>query len=145
MINKNKKTGISHFIWSYEMKKYLLILMCSFLLWSTCVLGAYTLHVPKEWNESNLNMKQSQITGIETSKTGKDWILNTIAFINNYLWLSIGIICFIFVIWNGFIMVTKPWTEDAKKALNSLTGSLIGIGICLLAYSIVNVVINLFS
>lgn len=109
----------------------------------------YSLYVPNGWWEKEITTvawENGKIQGYNTNPEEK-WnsILTVIQFVNHYLRLSIGILCFIFILWNGFNLITKPGADEWKKALNAIIGSLVGIVICIVAYGIVNVVVNYFQ
>lgn len=72
-------------------------------------------------------------------------LLDLIQLINNYLRFGIWFVCFLFMVVNGYKLITAHW--DSKKteaATSGLMKSIIWIGVCLLAYIIVNVTVKLF-
>ncbi|MDR0282256.1 MAG: hypothetical protein LBI53_02810 [Candidatus Peribacteria bacterium] len=72
-------------------------------------------------------------------------MLETIAFVNEYLWFAIGLICFIFFIINGIkLVMARGDKEDFKKVQKSFLGTGVGIVVCFLSYSFVRLIINLF-
>lgn len=74
------------------------------------------------------------------------WILNIIWAVNNYLRFAIWLVCFIFMIWNGFQLIMARGNEkDMDNAKNALIWCGIGLASCFLAYIIVNIAINLFK
>ena len=73
-------------------------------------------------------------------------VLNIISLINSYLWFAIWFFCFIFMIWNGFKLISANGDDKAiGSAKKALLWSGIWIAICLLAYIIVNLVVRLFA
>ena len=97
-----------------------------------------TLSIPRG-NADDVNIKNTQIWG------NPDTVLNTISFINEYLWFTIWFLCFIFLIYNGIkIISARGNNEIFKKARGGLVWSGIGIAICILSYSFVRVIVNLF-
>lgn len=78
-----------------------------------------------------------------------DWsrsILDIIWVVNSYLRFGIWLVCFIFMIWNGFQLILARGNEkDMKNATNALIWCSIGLVSCLLAYIIVNIAIKLFN
>lgn len=73
-------------------------------------------------------------------------ILDVISMVNNYLRFAIWFVCFLFMIINGYKLITAH--GDEKKTSSAVTGlkwSIIWIVICLLAYIIVNLAVKLFQ
>jgi hypothetical protein len=119
------------------MLKKLLSLPGVALLFSQITYGI-TVMLPRG-NYNDVNIKRTQIEG------NSDKVLSTISFINQYLWYAIGLICFIFLIFNGVrLVMARGDKEDMKKAMKGLLGSAIGIVICFISYSFVRVIVNLF-
>ena len=73
-------------------------------------------------------------------------VFDMIKVVNSYLRFWVGFVCFLFMIINGYKLITANWnqkqTEDASSAL---VKSIIWIAICLLAYIIVNLAVKLFA
>ena len=86
---------------------------------------------------------------INTTTTEVVWsrsIFNIISLVNKYLWFTIWLFCFLFMIWNGFQLITAKGDENqTKNATKSLVWAAIWIAVCLLAYIIVNIAVKLFS
>ena len=81
-----------------------------------------------------------------TQVDGSRSILDMISFVNNYLWFAVWFVCFLFMIVNGYKLITANWDEgETKKATKALLWSIIWITICLLAYIIVNLAVKLFA
>ena len=98
-----------------------------------------TLSVPK-WNFYDVNVPNTQIQGKSSL------VLDTIAFVNYYLWFTIWLICFIFFIINGIkLVMARGDKEEFKKIQKAFLGTGVGIVVCFLSYSFVRLVINLFS
>ena len=73
-------------------------------------------------------------------------ILDVINLVNNYLWFAVWFVCFLFMIINGYKLITAH--GDEKKTSSAMTGlmwSIVWIVICLLAYIIVNLAVKLFQ
>ena len=85
--------------------------------------------------------------GITTEQvSGSRSILNTISMVNSYIWFFIWFFCFVFMIWNGYKLITANWDEKAmKSARTALLWSFIWLAICIVAYIIVNIAVNLFA
>jgi hypothetical protein len=128
------------------MKKYLLWIVATFFLGIGLIhnIGnALTVYLPR----SEGNDIKSHATVVYTDQdhdSSKSKVLERIAFINRYLWFSIGILCFWFIIYNGIKMISGSGDEKSKS-LKSLIWSIIGIVICTLSYALVNLLVNLFS
>ncbi len=99
------------------------------------------------WGDSILVNKDVNIPNKISSGViwNQDDIINLIKLINNYLWLSLWTVCLAITIYGGFILITAQW-EKAKmqKANQMIIWSAIGLVICVMAYVIVRVVVNLF-
>jgi len=73
-------------------------------------------------------------------------VFDMIRFVNSYLRFAIGFVCFLFMIINGYKLITANGNEkQTKAATSSLLWSVVWIVICLLAYIIVNVAVKLFA
>ena len=104
--------------------------------------GAVTIHVPSE-SQPDVNIKQTRV--IYEADTWGDRIMAYISFINKYLWIAVGLVCFGFVVYNGFKLVGS-WgqSEVFKKSLKGLWGAVVGVVICFLSYGAVRLIIGLF-
>ena len=81
-----------------------------------------------------------------TATEGNYDIFGLIKVINSYLWFGIWVVCFIFMIINGYKLITAHWDEKQTKAATSaLFKSIIWIAICLLSYIIVNLAVKIFA
>lgn len=125
------------------MKKTKIALLCTTLAWIFCPLfmaNSVKLHMPELRNyKSDAAVTYEQIDGQYS-------ILQLIRFVNSYLRFAIGFVCFLFTIINWYKLITAQWDEKTTKdATKALYWSIIGIGICLLAYIIVNVTLRLFA
>ena len=73
-------------------------------------------------------------------------ILDIIAMVNSYLRFWIWFFCFLFMIWNWYKLISANLDEKATgSATKALIWCTIWIAICLLAYVIVNIAVNLFA
>jgi len=73
-------------------------------------------------------------------------VFDIIKVVNSYLWFGIWVVCFIFMIINGYKLITAHWDEKQTKAATSaLFKSIIWIAICLLSYIIVNLAVKIFA
>lgn len=81
-------------------------------------------------------------TDIEGSRS----VLELITLINSYLRFSVWFVCFLFMIINGYKLITAHGDEKkTQSALRSLWWALLWIVICLLAYIIVNLAVKIFA
>ena len=77
---------------------------------------------------------------------GSTSILGLISLINTYLRFSVGFFCFVFMIINGYKLISSNGDEKAmKSAKTGLFWSLIWITICLLSYIIVNLAVKILA
>ena len=125
------------------MFKKILIAIISFVILSMPVLSVtngVTVWIPKKSSvsDSDYNPKYTEI----------DWnysVLRIIAFVNKYLRIAIGFVCFLFMIINWFKLISARWdSKTTSEATSALIKSIIWIVVCLLAYVIVNVALRLF-
>ena len=73
-------------------------------------------------------------------------ILDVINLVNNYLWFAVWFVCFLFMVINGYKLISANGDEKQTKAATSaLIWAVVWIVICLLAYIIVNLAVNLFA
>ena len=97
------------------------------------------LHVPKDGLQADVEIPSTIITG-------QSDIWSIISFINGYLWFFIGFLCFIFLAYNGVMLVmARGNSKDFDKTKTGMLGSAVGIAICFLSYSLVKLVVNLFG
>lgn len=122
------------------MKKTVISLGISLLIYLLSFSEAVTIRTLKWKYGSNPDVSQ-EATQIEWSRS----ILDIIWLVNSYLRFIIGFVCFLFMIWNGYQLIMARWDEkQMKSATNAITGSAIWLGVCLLAYIIVNIALRLF-
>lgn len=78
--------------------------------------------------------------------TWEQWdIIDLIKLINNYLWMSLGVLCLATTVYGWFLLITAQWDKSKmQKANQILLWSGIWIIICVMAYVLVRVVVNLF-
>ena len=75
----------------------------------------------------------------------QDDIISLIKLINNYLRLSLGVVCLAATVYGWFLLITAQWDKNKfQKANQILLGSGIWLVICVMAYVLVRVVVNLF-
>jgi len=122
------------------MKKYKLIaLWTTILLALTSTTNAVVTRTLK-WKLWDEDVSQ-EATQIVWSRS----FLDIISFVNSYLRFAIWLICFLFMIWNGFQLIMSRGNEkDMKAAKDALIWCGIWLASCILAYIIVNIAINLF-
>ena len=71
---------------------------------------------------------------------------NIFRLINEWLWIIIGLVAFIVLLYGGFLLMTSRGDAKAlKTAQDLILYAVIGIGIAIVAYVFVNVLVNLFS
>ncbi|MDR0860053.1 MAG: pilin [Candidatus Peribacteria bacterium] len=115
-----------------------LSILVSTLLSAVVCADGITVILPKG-NNYDVNIDNVSVEG------NPDTVLNTISFVNDYLWFIIGFLCFIFLVFNGIkLVIARGDKEDMKKAMKGITGSGIGIAICFVSYALVRVITNLF-
>ena len=84
-----------------------------------------------EWNHTVVN--------------GNRTYLAVISLVNEYLRFAVWFVCFLFMIINWYKLIISRWdSKQMKSALNSLIWCWVGIAVCLLAYTIVDVAVWLF-
>jgi len=89
--------------------------------------------------EDTADHKWSEVPGSRS-------ILDIISFVNSYLWFAIWFFCFLFMVINGYKLITNNGDEKQSSAATSwLLKSIIWIVVCLLAYIIVNLAVKLFA
>ena len=77
---------------------------------------------------------------------GDSSIFDMIKEVNSYLWFAIGFVCFLFMVINGYKLITANGDEkETKAATTALIQSIVWIAICLLAHIIVNLAVKLFA
>lgn len=88
----------------------------------------------------------SEFSHEPTMIEGKRSIFDLIRFVNSYIWFGIWFVCFLFMVINGYKLITAHGDEKkTKEATSALWKSIIWIAICLLAYIIVNIAVKLFA
>ena len=88
----------------------------------------------------------SEFSQEPTQIRGQRSILDLIKFVNSYIWFGIWFVCFLFMVINGYKLITAHGDEKkTKEATSALWKSIIWIAICLLAYIIVNLAVKLFA
>ena len=126
------------------MKKKLPIILTSILI--SCISSADALYA---FTTSKKRYEQKDVAdnpGGWTWISGDYSILDVINLINSYLRFAVWFVCFLFMIINGYKLITAHWDEkQTKAAIKWLLWAVIGIVICLLAYIIVNLAVKLFA
>lgn len=123
---------------------YTLSLILYILFGFTNVFGI-TIEVPGNNNSSvfkdvNIPRGNANIDGNQGD------IISLIKIINNYLWLSLGVLCLAVTIYGWYILITSQGDKaKLQKANQMILGAVIWLIICVMAYVIVRVVVNLFS
>lgn len=81
-----------------------------------------------------------------TTVTGQRSVFDMIKVVNSYIWFWIGFVCFLFMIINGYKLITANGdSKQTEAATSALIKSIIWVAICLLAYIIVNLAVKLFA
>ena len=94
---------------------------------------------PTKDTAGGLDLSHSQVDGNYS-------VLDLISLVNKYLWFAIWFVCFLFMIINGYKLISANGDEKkTKEATSSLIWTVIWIVICLLAYIIVNIAVKLFA
>jgi len=126
------------------MKKKLPIILTSILI--SCISSADALYA------FTISKKRYEQKDVADNPGGWTWIsgdysiLDVINLINSYLRFAVWFVCFLFMIINGYKLITAHWDEkQTKAAIKWLLWAVIWIVICLLAYIIVNLAVKLFA
>ncbi|MDD2536922.1 MAG: hypothetical protein PHU61_00285 [Candidatus Absconditabacteria bacterium] len=115
--------------------KYLLSVCLGIPLLFTS-LGAVNVQLPKG-NFEDVHTKTQ-------ADSGRQKVLATVAFVNNYLWFFIGFLCFLFATWSGIqLIISRGNKDEFNKATKMLIGAIVGIFIAFISYGLVRVVVNL--
>lgn len=123
------KNGIKKIIWLYTAT--LLIFLSQ--------IYAVSLQTIK-WNIGSET--PTNLTQVDGSRS----VFDIIKVVNSYLRFSIGFVCFLFMIINGYKLITAHGDENqTKNATSAIRKLLIWIIICLFAYIIVNLAVKLFA
>ena len=81
-----------------------------------------------------------------TTVTGQRSVFDMIKVVNSYIRFGVGFVCFLFMIINGYKLITANWdSKQTEAATSALIKSIIWVAICLLAYIIVNLAVKLFA
>ena len=79
---------------------------------------------------------------IKTGRISLSMIPYFITYIINFLLGLVGIISVLFIVIGGYRYVLGGLTEEKEKGKNTIMHALMGMGVALLAWTIVNVIIN---
>ena len=121
------------------MKKKLIWLWITAFLAFMSNVNALTIRTVKSYTNSNVENDQTMVTG-------EGSVFGLIRFVNKYLRFAIGFVCFLFMVINGYKLITSNGDEkQTKSATTALIWSVVWIVICLLAYIIVNLAVKLFA
>ena len=113
--------------------------LCFVLLLSNAF--SLKVRIPSE-NERDIVAKNEIITRSGSSES----FINIVRLINSYLWFFTAAICMAVIIYAWFLMITARWDDaQVKKWINILVYAWIGIAVSLMAYAIVNVIVNFFG
>ena len=80
--------------------------------------------------------------GIKTGRIGFWMVPYFVTYLINFLLGLSGLICVLFIVIGGYRYVVGGLTEDKEKGKHTIRDALMGMGIALLAWTIVNVIIN---
>ena len=80
--------------------------------------------------------------GINTGKISFWMIPYFVTYITNFLLGMSGIICVLFIVIGGYMYLVGGLTDDKEKGKQTITNALMGMGLALLAWTIVTVLIN---
>ena len=81
-----------------------------------------------------------------TLVTGQRSVFDMIKVVNSYIRFGVGFVCFLFMIINGYKLITANWdSKQTEAATSALIKSIIWVAVCLLAYIIVNLAVKLFA
>ena len=116
-------------------------------LWTTLLISMFS--TTEAVNASVIKWKYGSNPDIPNSTTHIEWsrsILDIISLVNSYLRFAIWLVCFLFMIWNGYQLIMARWNDkQMKEATDAIVGCVVWLAVCLLAYIIVNLAIKLFS
>jgi hypothetical protein len=123
------------------MKIFLLWLYISFL--SFPLLSSFaqvTVELPRDqWNPDVAVLWPEEVSWDEWT------FFETLNLINRYLWFILGAVCMgVLVYWGIQLITASGEPEKMKKTNRLILGALIGILICILSYSVISLLINLF-
>jgi hypothetical protein len=105
------------------------------------IASAIVVEIPtSEWNEDIAVVWPTEITGDESS------FFDTIQLTNKYLWFALWAVCMgVLVRWGIQLVTANGDGEKMKKTNKLLMWALVGILICILSYSVIRLVVNLFT
>lgn len=79
---------------------------------------------------------------IKTGRISLSMIPFFISYITNYMLGLVGLICVLFVVLGGYRFVLGGLTADKEKGKKTIEHALIGMGVALMAWTVVTVIIN---
>lgn len=73
-------------------------------------------------------------------------VMDVIKLVNSYLRFGVGFVCFLFMVINGYKLITAHGDEKVvKEATGALWKSILWVVICILSYILVNLAVKLFA
>ncbi len=103
--------------------------------------GDLRIEIPHEWKRDIVTN-----TDILTPSEDDQSFFNIFRLINEWLWIIIGLVAFLVLLYGGFLLMTSRGdAKSLKTAQDLILYAVIGIGIAIVAYVFVNVLVNLFS
>lgn len=96
---------------------------------------------PKDGQADVLNNNQEFIT----PDVANDSLLKGIQLANETLWIILAPVLMGMIIYGGFLILTSQWdAAKFKQGIRVIIYTGVGVGVVLLAYVVINLVINLF-
>ena len=91
-----------------KMKKIAILLVTSLVpvlafMWT----NTYALSLFSRWDSSEVSRNSD--TPVMQELTWNHSVFNIISFVNRYLCFGIGLVCFLFMIWNGYLLIMARW------------------------------------
>jgi len=122
-------------------KKIIISVLASIFLSLFLVTDAVQVFIPREGSDDpDYNIGES------STLTWSRSVTDIISLVNSYLWFAIGLVCFLFMIWNGYqLIMARGDGKQMTSAKSALIWSAFWLAVCLLAYVIVNIAIKLFA
>lgn len=106
---------------------------------TTFALTAWTL-----WDKSQIwpNKDVEQWQEVRWSRS----VFDIISLVNKYLWFTIWLVCFAFMIWNGYqLIMARGDQKQMDSAVKALIWCGIWLTVCILAHIIVNIAVKIFA
>jgi hypothetical protein len=100
---------------------------------------AVVVEVPPAWGSNDV-----VVSGPTRVVADESTVFSFIQFINQYLWLALGVVALGVLVYGGFKLISSQGDGSAfDKARDLIIWTVIGIVIVILSYAIVRLVINL--